>query len=61
MIGYQEVWRCSTFKGVIEKNVRLVMVMYEGATTQVRTSIGLTDRFNVKSIPLCFDNGCIGP
>lgn len=35
-------------KGVLEKYVRIVQDMYEGARTQVRSSVGLTDKFLVR-------------
>lgn len=35
-------------KGVSEKYVRLIMEMYVGATTKVRSSMGLTEGFSVK-------------
>ena len=44
----QEVWRCMREKGVPEKYVRLVMDMYEGARTQVRSSVGLTGWITVR-------------
>ena len=37
-----EVWRCMKEKGVSEKYVRIVQDMYEGAITQVKSSVGLT-------------------
>ena len=43
----QEVWRCMREKGVSEKYVRLVQDMYAGATTQVKSSVGTTEKFNV--------------
>ncbi|XP_066982806.1 uncharacterized protein [Macrobrachium rosenbergii] len=39
----QEVWRCMGVKGTSEKYVRLVQEMYEGAKTQVASSVGLTE------------------
>ena len=44
----QEVWRCMREKGVPEKYVRLVMDMYEGARTRVRSSVGLTGWITVR-------------
>ena len=44
----QEVWRCMREKGVSEKYVRVVNDMYREATTQVRSSVGTTDKFEVK-------------
>ena len=38
----QEVWRCMRAKGTPEKYVKLVQDMYEGAKTQIRSSVGLT-------------------
>ncbi|XP_013785550.1 uncharacterized protein LOC106469594 [Limulus polyphemus] len=43
----EEVWRCLREKGVSEKYVKLVKDMYEGARTQVRTSVGLMEKFTV--------------
>ncbi|XP_063595885.1 uncharacterized protein LOC134772741 [Penaeus indicus] len=42
-----EVWRCLRERNVSEKYVRLVQDMYEGATTQARSSVGLTEKFSV--------------
>ena len=44
----QEVWRCMREKGVSEKYVRVVNDMYREATTQVRSSVGTTEKFEVK-------------
>ena len=38
----KEVWRCKRAKGTPEKYVKLVQDMYEGAKTQIRSSVGLT-------------------
>ena len=35
----QEVWRCMKEKGVSEKYVRILQDMYEGAITQVKSSV----------------------
>ena len=43
----QEVWRCLREKGAPEIYVRLIKDMYERASTQVRSSIGMTDCFEV--------------
>ena len=43
----REVWRCMREKRVSEKYVRLVKNMYDGARTQVRTCVGLTEKFGV--------------
>ncbi|XP_013781358.1 uncharacterized protein LOC106465670 [Limulus polyphemus] len=43
----EEVWRCLREKRVSEKYVKLVKDMYEGARTQVRTSVGLMEKFTV--------------
>jgi len=42
-----EVWRCLREKNVSEKYVRLIQDMYQGAKTQVRSSVGLTETFYV--------------
>lgn len=42
-----EVWRCLRERKVSEKYVRLVQDVYEGATTQARSSVGLTESFPV--------------
>ncbi|KAK3894199.1 hypothetical protein Pcinc_002033 [Petrolisthes cinctipes] len=42
-----EVWRCLRERGASEKYVRLVMDMYEGVRTQVRTCVGVTEKFPV--------------
>ncbi|XP_067144621.1 uncharacterized protein [Centruroides vittatus] len=39
----QEVWSCLREKNVPEKYVRLVKEMYEGAETQVKSSVGTTE------------------
>ena len=44
----QEVWRCMRTKGTPEKYVRLVQDMYEGARTQVKSSVGLTGSIPVR-------------
>ena len=44
----QEVWRCMRVKGVSEKYVRIVNDMYREATTQVRSSVGTTEKFEVR-------------
>ena len=44
----QEVWRSMREKGVSEKYVKVVQDMYEGATTQVRSSVGTTEKFSVR-------------
>ena len=43
----QELWRCMREKGVLEKYIRIVQDMYEGAHTKVRSSVGLTEKFSV--------------
>ena len=43
----QEVWRCIREKGVPEKYVMIVQDMYEGATTRIQSSVGLTDKIPV--------------
>ena len=47
-IPRQEVWRCLREKGTPEIYVRLIKDMYERAATQVRTSEGMTDMFEVR-------------
>ena len=42
-----EVWRCLRERNVAEKYVRLVQDMYEAAKTQVKSSVGMTEKFNV--------------
>lgn len=42
-----EAWRCLRERNVSEKYVRLVQDMYERVTTQVRSSLGLTEKFYV--------------
>ena len=44
----QEVWRCLREKGVPEIYVRLIKDMYESASTQVRSSVGVTNCFEVQ-------------
>ena len=44
----QEVWRCLREKNVSEKYVRVIKDMYKGATTQVRSVVGTTEKFEVK-------------
>ena len=44
----QEVWRCMREKGVSEKYVKVVKDMYAGVTTQVRSTTGTTEKFNVR-------------
>ena len=44
----QEVWRCLREQGIPENYVRLVKDTYEDARTQVKTSIGLTDKIKVR-------------
>ena len=43
----QEVWRCTTEKGVPEKYVRLVQDMYQNVKTLVRSSVGETEKCTV--------------
>ena len=43
----QEVWICMREKGVPEKYVMIVQDMYEGARTQVKCSVGITDKIPV--------------
>lgn len=40
----KEVWRCMREKGISEKYVRVIQDMYEGATTQVRSTVGTTEK-----------------
>ena len=47
-IPRQEVWRCLKEKGTPEIYVRLIEDMYEGASTRVRCSVGLTECFHVR-------------
>ena len=44
----QEVWRCMREKGVSEKYVKIVQDMYAGVTTQVKSTAGTTEQFNVR-------------
>ena len=44
----QEVWRCMREKGTPEKYVSLIQDMYEGATTKVKSSVGLTRSIQVR-------------
>ena len=44
----QEVWRCMREKGVPEKYVMIVQDMYEGDSTRVKGSVGLTDMIPVE-------------
>ena len=44
----QEVWRCMRVKGVSEKYVKVVQDMYAEATTQVKSTVGTSEKFNVK-------------
>ena len=44
----QEVWRCLREKGVSEKYVRIITDMYAEVTTQVRSTVGTTEKFKVK-------------
>ena len=46
-IPREEVWRCMREKGVPEKYVRVCQDMYREAYTQVRTAVGMTDKFPV--------------
>ncbi|XP_045112278.1 uncharacterized protein LOC123505180 [Portunus trituberculatus] len=43
----EEVWRCMREKGVPEKYVRVCQDMYRGVYIQVRTAVGVTDKFPV--------------
>ena len=43
----QKVWRRIREKGVPEKCIRIKQDMYEGAITQVKSSVGLTDKIPV--------------
>ncbi|XP_048488766.1 uncharacterized protein LOC125491268 [Plutella xylostella] len=42
------LWRCLQNKGVPVKYISIVQDMYAGANTQVRTAVGVTDRFEVR-------------
>ena len=44
----QEVWRCLREKNVSEKYIRVIKDMYRGATTQVRSVVGTTEKFDVQ-------------
>ena len=44
----QEVWRCLREQDMSDKYVRLVKDTYDDARTQVKTSIGLTDKITVR-------------
>ena len=44
----QEVWRCMRVTGVSEKYVKVVQDMYAGVTTQVRSTVGTTEKFMVE-------------
>ena len=60
----QKVWICMREKGVPEKCVRILQDMNERAITQVKSSVGLTDKIPVsvglhqRSFPN--DYGCVG-
>ena len=43
----QKVWTCMSEKGVPEKCVRIIQDMDDGAITQVKSSVGLTDKIPV--------------
>ena len=43
-----EVWRCLRERDVPEKYVRIIQETYTDATTQVRSSVGVTDSFQVQ-------------
>lgn len=43
----EEVWRCMREKGIPEKYVRVCQDMYRDVNTQVRTAVGVTDKFPV--------------
>ena len=47
----QEVWRYLREHGVPEKYVLLVKDTYEDARTQVKTSVGITDKIIVRVGP----------
>ena len=42
-----EVWNCLRLKGVPEKYVRVIQDMYKNSSTQVRTSAGVSESFEV--------------
>ena len=44
---WQEIWRCLRERGAPEKYIRQIRDMYEGAYTQVRSSVGLTKEFEI--------------
>ena len=44
----EELWSCMRESVGVEKYVRLMQDMYEGSTTVVRRSEGLTDGFKVE-------------
>jgi len=43
----EEISHCMRGKGIPEKYVRTVEDMYEGVTTRIRSSVGLTERISV--------------
>jgi len=43
----EEISCCMRRKGIPKKYVRTVENMYEGATTRIRSSVGLTERISV--------------
>ena len=44
----QEVWRCLREKGVTEKYVKMIGETYRNVTTSVRSTVGMTNSFQVK-------------
>ncbi|XP_068240948.1 uncharacterized protein [Palaemon carinicauda] len=48
MVLMQKVWRCLMEKRFSEKYAGITKDMYVGATTQVRSTVGATDKFKVK-------------
>ena len=44
----QEVWRCLREKGVTEKYVKMIEETYRNVTTSVRSTVGMTNSFQVK-------------